>query len=237
MCIKILANCLSCGKEMLLLPCHKGVRKYCNRSCYDSYRAEIWKSKGFTCKYCGKRVEKPSNQNSSGFCSAKCRSSSFRSDKDINCRACGAHFTAIKYTKNGGFVVDKDRTSCTKECRTYIIKNDTERKRKISEAFTGSNHPLWTGGGKGNGYRGANWIRLAEDCREKQNRLCCICSKSEKENGRKLDVDHIIPFHQSKNKEIANKQSNLQAMCKSCHRKKDAKWKRDNPVQKTIPFC
>ena len=136
----------------------------------------------------------------------------------------------------GGFVIDKDRTTCSKECRSSVYINDEGRKAKISAAFTGSKHPLWQGGGKHRDFRGQGWRAIAEKCRELHERLCKTCGKNEEDNGRKLDVNHIVPFHQWKNNSAANKQSNLEALCKSCHRKQDAKWFRENPTQKTLTF-
>jgi hypothetical protein len=70
-------NCLNCGKEIEVLPCHSKTKKYCSRSCCSSYNqrgdkngfwrggtgvgGRYWKRKArerdnFTCQYtgCGK---------------------------------------------------------------------------------------------------------------------------------------------------------------------------------------
>jgi 5-methylcytosine-specific restriction endonuclease McrA len=117
-------------------------------------------------------------------------------------------------------------------------KSDKARKEKISIAFRASNHPNWQGGSHYGKTRGPGWTRIAERCRELHNRTCKHCGMTEKESKAKgwwrLQVNHIIPFHQWRNKEAANKQSNLEALCKSCHTKADWKWRKENAVQMTL---
>lgn len=97
-------------------------------------------------------------------------------------------------------------------------------------------HPNWQGGGKRRGYRGSGWQRIAESVRVMAGRKCEHCGLDESDNGRRLDVNHIVPFHQSKNKSQANKTSNLEALCRSCHMLADAKWRKENPIQVVIDF-
>jgi hypothetical protein len=46
-----------------------------------------------------------------------------------------------------------------------------------------------------------------------------------------LNVNHKTPFHQHTNKTTANRLSNLEALCKSCHTKEDWKWRKTHPIQ------
>jgi len=127
------------------------------------------------------------------------------------------------------YIKDKSRKTCSSECVSYLMKTDEERKLKT--AHHKENHPNWKGGSSRSGGRGAGWLKIAEKCRDLHGRVCKICGKTEEENGRKLDVNHIIPFHQHKNKTQANKQSNLEALCKACHTAADWKWRKENPTQ------
>lgn len=68
----------------------------------------------------------------------------------------------------------------------------------------------------------------------KAGRVCQKCGMTEKDNGRRLDVNHIIPFHQWANKSKANQQSNLEALCRSCHMITEWEWKKSNQVQMTL---
>lgn len=229
MCQERIANCKFCDKQF------KSFGKiYCSRDCYDLCRESKWRKKGFNCKSCNKRVESPSSQRKTQFCSMSCRSNFYRTDRHIKCSWCKVEFSPIKWrksTKSNTYSIDISKSCCSRECRISVYTSCEERKRKIGLAETGSKHHNWSGGGKRRGYRGKNWLKIAEDCRERAGRVCEHCGKTERDNGRKLDVNHIIPFFQWNNKEKANHKSNLEALCKSCHRKSDAKWKRENPVQ------
>ena len=88
-----------------------------------------------------------------------------------------------------------------------------ETREKISIAFTGENHPNWLGGSSYQEYSFKFTQRLKEKIRIRDNHICQICSKSQKENGRKLDIHHI-----DYDKTNCNN-NNLLSLCKSCHMK------------------
>jgi len=169
----------------------------------------------------------------------KCRSLLAAKKALTTCKVCGACFTAIKWTKRKtgfGLTRDKNRKTCSSECHHMFYRIDEERKRKISESERGEKHHNWQGGGKRRGYRGAGWNEIAEKVRRRAGYKCEHCGKTQEECGRRLDVNHIEPFHQSRNKTHANRLSNLEALCKSCHMKTEWKWRRQNNIQYAIKF-
>lgn len=225
---RILPLCKRCGKEF-----NSENTIFCSRSCYDSERTEIINSRDMPCKNCGINMSKPSISSDRAFCSMKCRSEKARAGAHISCSWCKIEFTPIKWRRGAsiGFVIDKSMSCCSKECRINIYKYCEKRKAKISASEKGNLHHRWAGGGKRRGFRGHGWLEIAESCRNAAGRRCEHCGKSEEENGRKLDVNHKIPFFQWKKNSMANKPGNLEALCRGCHTKADAKWKRENPVQ------
>lgn len=89
-----------------------------------------------------------------------------------------------------------------------------EHKRKLCIAFSGENNPQWRGGISYDPYCFKFTDRLKEEVRDRFNRLCVICSKTEEENGRKLDVHHI-DFN--KNQGCDDVDWKLVPLCQSCH--------------------
>jgi len=98
-------------------------------------------------------------------------------------------------------------------------------KRKTSERIRGEANPFYIDGR----CSGENYVyplgwssSLKETVRNRDERKCRICSKTEEENGKKLDVHHInydktgLSF------------LNLISLCKSCHKKTNPKGRRDH---------
>jgi hypothetical protein len=144
---------------------------------------------------------------------------------DRPCINCNTIFTPWKRQRGRKIVKDNSRKCCSPKCVIAWISNNQARKDKISKAFTGSNHPNWKGGMsmvRNLSKRGSGWLKIAEEVRDRDGRKCTKCNKTENENGRKLDVHHIRPFHEFKTTKEANLKSNLISMCKSCHRKQDS---------------
>jgi len=167
----------------------------------------------------------------------ECRSLLAAKNAVTTCVVCGAYFTAIKWNKRKfGFGLSRDKTRkvCSPECHHMFYRIDEERKRKISESERGEKHHNWRGGTHRMGGRGAGWTVIAEKVRKRAGYKCEHCGKAQDECGRKLDVNHIEPFHQSRNKTHANRLSNLEALCKSCHMKTEWKWRKENPVQSVL---
>ena len=81
-----------------------------------------------------------------------------------------------------------------------------ERKRKISEAFTGEKHPNWKGGGL------RFWMLQAK---VRDNYTCQICGNNDKDV---VEADHILA--KKLRPDLAKELSNLLTLCANCHKKK-----------------
>lgn len=130
----------------------------------------------------------------------------------VSCAQCGAELerpmNAIKRS---------EKHFCDIYCR-----GDWQSENKIGEA-----HPLWTGGYKN--YYGPNWSKQRQAARERDGHICQKCGKTKEENGKELDVHHIIPFRKFKYKAgennnylQANQLDNLTTLCTNCHSKTKA---------------
>lgn len=240
MCQSILRHCANCGKHTDRKPTKNRAGElcefvYCDRNCYNLHRKSIWQNNSKPCLHCGKTYENSDDAYSKKkFCSIACRAE-FAKPKPITCIQCGVLFSAVKYgkKKDGSprYAKISDQKTCTRTCLVEFFKSDEGRKEKISKAFTGNLHPNWLGGSSSEDFRGEDWHKIAEKCRDLHGRKCKRCGMSEEENGRRLDVNHKIPFHQHKNKTQANKQSNLEALCRSCHTKTDWEYRKSNQMQ------
>lgn len=211
-------------------------RMFCSRDCYDTQRAREIENRRKACRHCGAGFD-PGADERLVYCSHTCRVDHKRATPR-GCVSCGYEFIPIKYRRSDGrtqIITCNAGKTCSAGCQVEWIKTNPERIRKISEAFTGPKHPNWQGGTHRLGNRGPGWQKIAEECRERHGRKCKHCSMPEEESIRRgwgrLQVNHIVPFHQQLNKERANKQSNLEALCKSCHTKADWEWRKSNPVQ------
>lgn len=228
--------CSGCGKSVNRRPSEKrngevAINVYCSRSCYDVSRER--RRPG--CARCGSRVLVMSAK----YCGWECRVLA-RKPEPSSCRNCGAMFTAIKpiARRDGMRLVATKAATCSPACHNAWIRNNPERKRKISEAFSRERHPGWQGGSHRDGFRGHEWAVLSESVRERAGRKCEHCGMTENEHlakwGQRLQVNHKNPFHQSRRKAEANRIGNLEALCKPCHTRADWAWRKANPVQMVI---
>lgn len=105
----------------------------------------------------------------------------------------------------------------------YGKKHSELSKRKMSDKkkkmFLGENNPAWRGGYEP--YYGPNWKEQRRKALERDGFKCMNCGRTQEENGKELDVHHIIPFRVFGRKRYkeANDLSNLIALCMKCHRK------------------
>ncbi len=73
---------------------------------------------------------------------------------------------------------------------------------------------------------GHGWSEAKKKARLR-DKICQICTKTPEQNGRQMDVHHICPmrfFNEDKIK--AHKLSNLICLCRSCHKKVDARGRK-----------
>lgn len=231
--------CDTCGKPHIPSRSKKrdgspADHQYCSRECYLEHH-----TKRFTveCAGCGKGMKLTRYRAKvRKYCSQECRIEHKRPDP-INCRVCGVLFTPIQIRSSGGVVFKGDRTLCSDECFSRWASEDEERKRKIGDAFRGPNHPNWKGGRSylsNHSYRGPRWNKVAARARKRAGYCCESCGKTQEENGRKLDVHHVIPFHNFESVRKANANSNLRVLCTSCHAEEEATI---DGVQITIPLA
>lgn len=205
---------------------------FCNKDCYLSFVRQDRSSNG-ECINCGKEIFAKGLKKRK-YCSHDCRLSHGIKKCLTNCISCGAVFSAIKFRKTSGksyYAKVTGRKVCSQECENQNYREDPVRKAKISKAFKGSNHPNWNGGSGRRGFRGHDWLSISEEIRKAAGYKCESCGLSQQENGRKLDVNHKIPFSQWTNKVKANEKINLEALCRSCHMKIEWKYRKENEMQ------
>lgn len=219
-------KCLNCGKpvQRVFGKNRKGElcdKIFCSRSCYDDYRVKNTMKIKTKCKECGKEIYGYKKREVI-FCSAECRNKHVTPDKR-KCPICGKIFKPTYIDKKGRVHHPNDRKFCSPECVRKNISVNEERKKKISDAFTGEKHPAWLGG-RAN-YRGENW-RRNKRAAVKRDGACKHCGMTPEESKKQfkanLEVHHIKPFRYFESPEEANNLGNLITLCKSCHKK--AEW-------------
>lgn len=233
-------SCAGCGASYSLKP----NSKYCSRACMArSLRPGHMQCPGCGISFTPVRIHSRNGRYCTAysaafvpFCMSDCEGKR-AVQAGISCKWCEALFTPIRWDNaSHGFYISSTKTTCSDECSHKAYPYTDERRKAQSERYSLGGHPNWQGGSHKAGFRGHDWLAIAESVREKAGRCCERCAKSEADNGRRLDVNHKTPFHQSKNKLQANKLSNLEALCRSCHQKTDWIWRRDNAVQFSLSF-
>lgn len=96
-------------------------------------------------------------------------------------------------------------------------KHSEETKRKIGEGETGEKHWNWKGGISHKPYCYKFNYELKEYIRDKFNRTCFLCGRTEGENGRKLSVHHV-DYNKKQGCDSEDKWV-LVPLCNSCHGK------------------
>lgn len=181
------------------------LQRFCSRTCQGKAQR---KAPNATCKRCGSAFARPPSGDRR-YCSQRCGWDA-RVDRawaTVRCLNCNAEFGR------------RSQPSWSKAKRVFC-------STLCSQNYTaGENHPRWRGGHEP--YFGRAWGRLAESIRERDGRRCRRCGRTEKEEGRRLSVDHVIPRRAFDDIEKANDPANLVALCNSCHGRKgraEAKW-------------
>jgi len=247
---RLIHSCTHCGSEVVGVSKarrrngEKAEKVFCNRNCYDAHRAaEVDRVYGH-CKNCSAPLSRRTVTGSNAtFCSMDCRVD-FKRAKPKNCISCGCWFTPIKWHSNAKrMTTASDAKTCSSECFIRCISENEERKKKISAAFTGENHPNWIGGSamKNRGFRGSEWPKARKKALERDKYTCLKCGITEEEHREKLnrglEVNHIRPFWQfNGDNQKANKLSNLETLCRSCHQLTEWEYRRTHAMQKVLPF-
>lgn len=221
---------------------------FCDRVCYDQHRSGLGSVVIANCLNCAKDVKRSDTPNQNPkYCSLTCRKEHKRADSH-HCVHCGVWSTGIKFFKTikGGYRItgDTSRKTCSDECVRSNYKTNQARKDKISAAFKGSKHPNWLGGTTMMqiNYRGADWQKIRKQVMERDGYQCVKCGMSHQDqlatNKREFSINHIIPFRQFGGKnQLANKLSNLETLCDSCHVKTDWDYRKNNLMQGVLGFA
>jgi|SRR5215207_4005738 len=223
-----LRSCHHCGDVVARSPSRKRTGEYsdkifCSRACYDASRSDVRKARDIACERCGSSFT-PVGGKSPRFCSDVCWKAAKKA-KPVNCINCGCLFTGLKwFPSRQRFSGTNGNKTCSDACHLEWISRNPDRKKRISKAFRGSNHPNWQGGKARINHRsnrGSNWKEQREKALRRDGFQCVECGLSNDDcrvrYGRSLDVDHVEPFHNFTDHKSANKLSNLRSVCVSCH--------------------
>lgn len=197
--------CQHCSKLFHVKPSHSSRRKFCSRHCSYSARFGDYNIPS-ECQFCGTKftIDGYRKRNSKKvFCSMKCYGMAKRRRVEYECLNCLAPVTRKR--SEGSY---SDRHFCSQKCCITFFVGKTR------------------GGNNSTSGYGPGWRRFAAEARAR-DKVCRLCGKTAKQNGRKLDVHHRIPFIKFgfNFRIMAHAQSNLMSLCKSCHR-----WAEANPV-------
>lgn len=221
-----------CGSHV-----HEDMNNFCSPECRGAYRSEhytgedapIWNGGlvELECEWCGGQYEiNPAAAENSRFCSEECRCANFSEEYSGE----NAH------TWRGGKVtIECDW--CSTEIELY--PSDAENRRFCSRdcyeswysvAKTGENHQSWRGGKSI--YDAVKklisdraFYTIADGIRDDAAHECEMCGRPRAENGRKLDVHHLVPLLAGGD----NGEYNLTALCRSCHKKAEEYTKHHIP--------
>jgi len=199
--------CSVCGKEF-----HKPVtcskkdwedRSFCSYPCYWKHKFGKRKTKPKKCQYCGREYFSWENGVTNArkrFCSKDCFGLSRRMERKP-CETCGKKTNRAR------------ARFCSAECKNSWYRGENVYNYRSEE--TGHLAKSMSGFSFG--------AAKAKEIRER-DRVCRHCGKTPEENGRALDVHHVIPYRISQD----DSPSNLIALCRSCHKIADHKARHEH---------
>lgn len=214
----IMYTCDQCGTTFTKTRRKRPKNKhcFCSKQCYGKWQSIHHRGLQHPnhrlslvkCVHCDKAAHKSKweiHRHNQTFCGKTCyeawRASKSRSE-NRTCVICGKskRYDASKLERNKEFC-------CSKECSNILVSLNQ----------SGENHWNWRGGVIP--YYGSNWHRQRRRARARDGYMCQMCSKSEKELGRQLDVHHIRDFRKfgTEHYKEANMLSNLVSLCHRCH--------------------
>lgn len=234
------APCAHCQRIVARKPseCRDGGasdKLFCDRSCYDAFRAALRQSRSRACNHCAKAFVA---DDGALYCGAPCWKAAKKA-KPHNCVNCQCVFTPIKFMRSTGrFISVNGAKTCSQACEYAWWSNNRERKAKISTASTGERHHNWQGGKSlhtSSSNRGLNWQAQRRAALHRDRNQCVDCGMSNEASkaryGCGLHVDHVVPYHNFRSYKVANRLSNLECRCVSCHTKAES---RRTMVQMTL---
>lgn len=236
-------KCDWCGREFERVPRHmrRSGHHFCSSGCYGKWMGG---KVGLKCDKCGKTFEISRSQvkgRKHHFCSYGCYwiwlSENQRGENHPFYGKHHSQYTRKKISENHA-ILTREKNPKWKgrpiiECeychKKFEVKPSRQKTVRFcsynclgkwnSENLAGEKNPLWKGGREP--YYGQNWRRHNREALERDDHICQICGTEE--DGRALDVHHIIPFREFglKRYKEANQLSNLITLCRPCHVKAD----------------
>jgi 5-methylcytosine-specific restriction endonuclease McrA len=237
-------ECANCGQKLLRHPYRLKYAKnqFCDRRCKGQYMSKHNVGEAHpnfanggdfhdvACSQCGKIIKRHRDKikrNEHNFCCRKCydewRKVNLIGAKNPNfqtpalktkCATCKKVIWRKPWRIG---TIDRVRHFCSLECKY-------EWHRTVP---VGENSPQWRGGAER--YYGPNWRKQRRRARKRDGYRCRVCGKTQKQNGKSLDVHHIIPFkdfnyipEENDNYMQANDLSNLVSLCRFCHKAVEA---------------
>ncbi len=205
--------------------------QFCDNKCYGRWLAHhksgtnspYYNRAILPCANCEADVQvHPHRAHRTPFCSQKCMdewNAQHRSGHQaanwkggapkVNCAVCG-HATETTHYR----LARNKQHFCSRTCKA----------RWASQNTSGANSWHWKGGEID--YYGPNWNTQQREARKRDKYTCQACGKTQKKNGRALDVHHVKPFktfgympEQNDNYLTANELTNLLSLCKVCHKR------------------
>ena len=189
--------CERCGKVFLASPSKHP--HFCSRACFHP---PIYAR----CETCGVEIRVNAWRHDNRkhlFCSFTCRCKAAERTVIVRCFMCGSPFS-----KKASQVSRSLRHFCSPKCSVAY--------------HVAGRHWAFCGG---KGY-GPEWRRIAKAIRLRDV-VCRRCGKTKKQNGRSLDVHHVVSFENFgyDNRAEAHASGNLVSLCRSCH-----KWTEEHHV-------
>lgn len=167
------------------------------------------------CNWCGESFRRQESQltGDKHFCSKDCQGS-WKSENLTG----DNHWNYDRVTTSCDWCNDEIKRAESEIFEEVFCNDSCESKYRLDADNSGENHPNWQGGG-GSHYYGANWDEKRREAIKRANGVCehPDCKRVESQNGRSLDVHHIIPFRLIDDKDEANNLSNLMVLCQEHH--------------------
>lgn len=210
--VRVQRSCKRCGTLFSGRPVQEFCNPACMRKAAEEKRIANWVPVTKKCRWCECEFIKTGPLHI--FCTKRCKEllQNLRRRKDrkqaaavtFKCQECGTEVTKLQR-----FYTRKKPKFCSPKC-CYMSRR-------------GHKSPLH----RGTAYktRGADWKETAKVIRARDGNLCVACRQAG--DGRKLSVDHIIPYRLMIQWEInPNAAVNLASLCINCHPVKTA-YERD----------
>ena len=186
--------CKNCKK--IFFTFNSEIRKnggiFCSVKCYHKSREN---SISKNCLICGtSMLVVPNLRNTKKYCSNKCK------------------FKGILGTKRSQSTINKNRRASLKQFKNGM---SIKTRMKMSDSHKGNKNGSWKGGISKNPYPSVFNGGLKRKIRERDNFICCLCGRTEREEleelNQVLSVNHI-DFNKNNCKE-----SNLNTLCLRCN--------------------